>query len=918
MFTHTDLASQVYRFASIEKGIMASNINPHRKIATYGRVSRKANYNFKYITTHLASEQSLLTILAKNKDLVQDTVPAKMQAHSSDALEVLNSDFETTRCTRSMSRPSCKPELELKHSASEVKLSFDMLSPKWADLSKSDPNMKLSKQKGDIEYKLEAEEAGNLSDNQSMGQVSAFGAISQHKADLNKKKHPSLEAPRSSQQDRRPYDPSAISYLAEPDTQGSEPAKKLSSELQAHRKQSAVKRNHKQKVADLRLYSPEIRCLRGDCSSTEIGSVRTDQNNFKAFPLNVSTSTSPRSQATGGENSNNIFFPQGPTELPATSTTHQRELWDMLLKGDAERQNPLSPKIPSGMGADDNSKLQSNSQWKQGSQEASHHYGRKRRRLVDHLSSCETANYENSSTLLDPKSIFKGPGGETISDTSNAATKSSSFESHPLITSSQDRVHNTTSLRKPSMPTQDGRLKVTYARQRSFVNDDAQGAMIDPIISTNSSQLQTGWENTEPDIHIKSDDSSEEFVNSQGTMMRSIYELRKAGSNARAVRNMETLLDDVRGETGLSLEHKISRLLQLIVKLQDIPYCRLFIEQGLDLRLLCCLDKDNDMALKALVAAAILHLLVPSTCPSKLHQTKDPRLSKLLLELLDQEGNLKILVKKIKVVKSGIEHANFEKSWENLLRSAAWGKLRPLVVTARVISLRCLEYLARHICNSSQPAVGIPPDVFWKVAQLLDPNFSVSVRKPNPRTRLDLQLALSVLEIYTIGKSSVIEERVWKGETIRYLKSFLPRLSTWREEDIGKLRTLTLRLYLNLMNNRPKLCEAFATTKIVDTLLVIIVSHFRRLAQDRCDDAEFLLDDLILALASMINLAEWCATAPQLVMSLRFEDSSFLDVLLMLYTSKHLESREVSQMISDLIWDVDYDRYFLKKRPLLM
>lgn len=899
---------------------MASNINPHRKIATYGRVSRKANYNFKYFTTHLASEQSLVTVLAKNKDLVQDTVPAKMQAHSSDDLELPNSDFKTTRCTRSMSRPSCMAELELKHSATEVNPSFDMLSPKRADLSKSDSNMKLSEQKGDIKYELEAEEVNILSENESMGQVSAFGAISRHKADLKKKKRPSLEAPRSSQQDRRLYDPSAISDLGEPDTQGSEPAKKLSSELQAHRKQSAVKRNHKQKVADLSVCSPQMHCPRRDCSSTEIGSVRTVQNNSKAIPSNVSSPITPRSQATGGENSNNIAFPQGPTQLPATSTTHQRELWDMLLKGDAERQNPLCPEIPSGTGAlaDDNSKLHPKNQWKQGSREASHHYGRKRRRLVDHLSSCETDKYENGSTLLDRKSVPKGPGGETISDTSNASTKSSSCESHPLINSSQDRVRNGASLRKPAMPTQDGRLKVTYARQRSFVNDDAQGAMIDPIISTNSSQLQTGWENTEPDIHIKSDDSSEEFVNSQGTMMRSIYELRKAGSNARAVRNMEALLDDVRGETGLSLEHKVSRLLQLIVKLQDIPYCRLFIEQGLDLRLLCCLDLDDDMALRALVAAAILHLLVPSNYPSKLHQTKDPRLSKLLLELLDQEGNLKIIVKNIKFTKPGTEHPNFEKSWENVLKSAAWGKLRPLVVTARVISLRCLEYLARHICDSSQPAAGIPPDVFWKVAQLLDPKFSVSVRKPNPSTQLDLQLALSVLEIYTIGKSSVIDESIWKGETIGYLKSFLPRLSTWREEEIGKLRTLTLRLYLNLMNNRPKLCEAFATTKIVDTLLVIIVLQFRRLARDKCDDAELLLDDLILALGSMINLAEWCATAPQLVVSLRFEDSSFLDVLLMLYTSKQLESREVSQMISDLTWDVDYDRYFLKKRPLLM
>lgn len=879
-------------------------MNPARKTATYGRVSREAKYNFNYFAPHLASEQPLLTILAKNKDLIQEAghIPAKIPAHPSDILEVRNSGVKTTRCTRSMSRPSCKVELEPKDLASAVKTSFDMLSSRREDFSKCDPNMELSVRKGDTEYKSGAEEDSIVSDDQSVSQVSVFGAIFQPKNKFKEKKRTSSQALQSSQRDQHQYTAFATRYLKEPNTKGSEPAKTVSSELQANRKQPAVKRNHKQKVAHVDKYSHQMQCSSSNGSSTEIGGANMGHKDSKAFPPKFPSSISPRLPAISEENSKNLFFPQGLVPLPAASTTHQRELWDMLLKGDAGRQNRLPPEPSSDTGAlgDQISKSSSKNQRERGSQGTTFNQVHKRRRLVDHLNPCETDQYENGSNMIDQKSSFKDSGGETILDTSNAATDSLSCESHPLITSSQDHVHNTTSLRKPSMPIQDGRLKVTYARQRSFVNDDARGAMVDAAISTDSSQLQTGWVTTESDIHTKSDESSEEFVNSQGTMMRSIYELRKAGSNARAVRNMEALLDDIRGETGLSLEHKVFRLLQLIVKLQDIPYCRLFIEQGLDLRLLSCLDMDKNMALRALVAAAILHLLVPSTYLSKLHQTKDPRLSQLLVELLDQEDNLKGLVKKIGFMKPGIEPANFEKSWENLLKSAVWGMLRPLVITARVISLRCLEYLARHTCDSSQPAAGIPPHVFWKVARLLDPNFSVSVRKPNPRTQLDLQLALSVLEIYTIGKSSVTEESIWEGETIVYLKSFLPTLSTWRKNEIGKIRTLTLRLYLNLMNNRPKLCEAFATRNIVNALLVIIVSHFRRLSHDNCDEGNILLDDLILALGSMINLAEWCHTVPQLVMSLRFEDSSFLDVLLLLYTSKQLEAQEVSQKTGDL------------------
>lgn len=887
---------------------MAGNINPRRKITTYGRVSRKENFDFKYFAPHLASEQPLLTLLAKTKDLQQEDghIPVKLQAYSSDTLDVRDSGVETARFTRSKSRPSGKAESKPKPLHFEQKPSFDMESSKREDFRKRDLNVKLPEKKGDTEYKSEAEAVNIVPDDQRVNQVSAFGAILHHKTKLKKNKCPSSEALRNAPRDQHRYTPFAPSHLREPDTKNPRPNKTVSSELQANLERLAPERSHKQKISDLDVNSHQMQCSSSDSSSTEIGGVNTGHKNVTTFQPKIPLSISPGLPAIGRENSKNTSHHQGPAQLPAASTTHQRELWDMLLKGDSRGQTPLSPKPSSGTGAlgDDISKSRSNNHAGRGSQGTTSDQGRKRRRLVDHLNLCETGIYENVSILIDQESILKDSGRETNSDSSNAATDHLSCESHTLIPSSQDHVHNATSLRNPSMPVQDGRLKVTYARQRSFVDDDAQGAMADAAISTDSSQLQTGWGNAEADVHIKSDESSEDIVNSQGTMMRSIYELRKAGSNARAVRNMEALLDDIRGETGLSLEHKVSRLLQLIIKLQDIPYCRLFIEQGLDLRLLSCLDLDRNMALRTLVAAAILHLLVPSAYLSKLHQTKDTRLSKLFVELLDQEGNLKILVKKIGFMKPGIDQANFEKSWEGLLKSAAWGSLSPLVVTARVISLRCLEYLARHTCDSSQPAAGIPPYVFWNVARLLDPNFSVSVRKPNPRTQLDLQLALSVLDIYTIGKSAVIEESIWKGETILYLKSFLPRLSTWREEEIGKLRTLTLRLYLNLMNNRPKLCEAFATTHIVNSLLLIVVSNFRRLAQDGCDQEDLLLDDLILALGSMINLAEWCDTAPRLVMGLRFEDSSFLDVLLMLYASKQLEAQEVSQMIRGLAWVV--------------
>lgn len=898
-------------------------MNSNRRVATYGRVSRKKTYDIKCSASYLASEKPALNIWAKKQDLIQeeDHIPTKNLSCPADTLGVKSSgnNIGATRCTRSMTRPPHETEPKSKISAGQEKASADMLPPNCEVLGRFDLNRKFFEKEGSLDCDSGAKAATLVHDDDSlqchilaedpsgMHRVSEFGATFEDSNTL-KKNCPSSETLQNDHQDQYLQNQSAITRRREHEIKWSEPLETVLYERRVQHRPPFTEKNHQQKGVDLGIHAHQMRCSTSASSQTDPGSINRFQTSSKAPLPKCLRSASPSSLAMGeGSSTDSSLYP-GPIQLAGASSSQQHELWDMLLKRGPERDSPLTPEKSSLMSADGDviGNSHSNDQREQGSRGGLYQQRRKRRRLVDHLNACETGEYKNDDSLVDQETSNKDSGCDNTLDALSVTVNPSLGESGPLITPSQDRIPNAASLGKLSMPLQGGRLKVTYARQRSFVDDDVPGAMVEVAAPNDPPQLQSKWHSAETVIQTKSDDSLEESVNPQSSMMRSIYELRKAGSNARAVCNMEALFDDVKGETGLSLECRVSRLLDLIVKLQDIPYCRLFIGQGLDLRLLSCLDLDNSLALKALFAAAILNLLMPSICLSKLHQTRDPRLSKLLLELLGQEGNLEVLVKKAGFMKSGVEQANFQRSWDSLQKSAAWGRVRPLVLTARVISLQCLEYLARHAHKSSQPAAAIPPHVFWSVARILNPDFSVSVRKPNPRSQLDSQLALSILETYTTSDSSLIEETIWKGKTLGYLKGFLPLLNTWREEEIGTLRTLTLRLYLNLMNNRPQLCKAFATTDVVSALLSIIVSNFRCLAQDSSDDPKFWLDDLILALGSMINLAEWCNTAPQLVMKLRFEDASFLDILLQLYTSKQVEAQEVSGLFSFLIGDIDW------------
>ncbi len=888
-------------------------MNSRRRIATYGRVRRKINSVTESSAPYSPSEESGLNIWPDKQLPTQeeDLVAPENLLNSADPFGItsLGKDFKATRYTRATRGMPQDAERLPKESTCEGSSTLDIPPFQCEVFGKLKANRRVRKEKAGRECDLGAQQAAIARDEQSIqchittearGDINLLEKLKAGSVIQNGRPSPQVLSPEK-HRSQHPQHPSPISHCGELGLKASGP---LESRPKIRKRLPIAESNRMQEVEELGTHICPVYHSKGDINTAERGINRKHEASSKCCALKRSGTKSPIPLGSVGDNAEKMSLSEGLIDLPGASTAHQRELWDMLLKGNGGRQTSRTPEPPSPLVAHQEESSQSSfvKQRERGSQGTSYHQRRKRRRLADRSNACENGEHDGVDALVD-----QGPGYEDTSGrdkiwggSSVEDTLGNSFSrlSHSLITSDQTLDGGSPS--KASTPPPAGRLKVTYARQRSFVIDDglSESAILDVAASTEQPGLQLKRQSAERVIRSKVHEGgeAEECVNSQSNTLRSIYDLRRAGSNARAVSSMEALIDDIKGETGISIELKIAGLLDLVVKLQDNPYCRLLIGQGLDLRLLSCLDLENEPALKALVGAAMLHLLAPSNGLSKLHQTRDPRLSKLLIELLDQEENLKNLVKQTGFGTKRAEHKNFEIAWETLSKSAAWGAVRPYVLTARVIGLQCLHYLVRHPHESGQQVAAVPPHVVWSVARILNPEFSLSVRKPKLRIQLDMQLALSILEIYTIRNRSLIEESIWEGETLENIKSFLPRLGTWREEEIGTLRTLALRLYLNLMNNSPTLCKAFTTPEIVGAMLNIIVSNFQRLTQNKSGDSTLLLDSLILALGSMINLVEWCHDARQMVMSLRLEDASFLDILLQLYTSKQVEAREVSKL----------------------
>lgn len=600
-----------------------------------------------------------------------------------------------------------------------------------------------------------------------------------------------------------------------------------------------------------------------------------------------------------------LTTPPRVTTANGITTPRQRELWNKLLKDGAEQSIFTSPNsIGIAIEYQDTKSIQKPSTRAERSilMKPVYKNSHKRRRLVDNLLGDDNDLYytdDSSQAEVDVSFNLRFADSGTCgalseSDPVTINAKKMDLQDHPRVLPSHSQ---SASLHQGGGP------KVTYARQRSYLTDDdigQTGVFDTPIMNDLVSETKKRRQATSevasrflPQGTLVEDQN--DLTESQASTMRSIHELREAGGNARVFSEMEAMLDDIDEASGMSPTIKCSRLLYLAIKLQEPSFCRLFIDQGLNQRLFDHFKSANDNLVEALFAVILLYLLATSTSMFKLSHVNDSSVKEFLVGLLNKDQDLIISLSSRSSNLSKAVHTEFKNLWESLLlKSTAWRAGRPMVLTPCVISLQCLEYLVRHAREMGSVNALLSQADIRSVVRILKPDSSGSVLQPSSFSMVEMHLSVSILESCTISNGIPCEETPWTGHTLDTIVGLLPMLDCWIKEDMGTLRTLTLRLYLNLTNNNPKLCKAFARPDVIGSMLSIIVSHFQHLSENNMlHKPEVLLDNLILSLGSMINLAEWCDTVRPLALSLRSGNTCFLDTLVQLFASKQRKAAEV-------------------------
>jgi hypothetical protein len=511
-----------------------------------------------------------------------------------------------------------------------------------------------------------------------------------------------------------------------------------------------------------------------------------------------------------------------------------------------------------------------------------------RRRLVDGLNAygSNTNGAHFTSAITDDYNTLL-PSQSDSEDSGYPSELSAARDSAPSMISVTDAKSTPASLQN----SQAMGPKITYARQRSFLSEASVLADLEQEKTPDLLALPQKYDfkdrvsNTSAPAKVISTIIEDENSTTGSGAVRSIHELRQAGGNVRFQGMVDSIFDDFEDEKNPASRRR-GGLIQLCHKLMDYQFTGQFLENGLDKRLSDCFSKPVDTILSSLVICAYALLLSAGPASNSTLYCCCPTMLELAPPTLEADEDIRLLAKSRRISTSRAERASLEDLCEQILKSKIWPDTPPLHLSPQMITLRCLEMAVRKVRERGERIEIISTTILDQLVKiLLRKSGELQDSHTLPDDLLPLELVFSILESYTVEMSNLdlIQE-----SSLKQLSQLGPFLSFLTREDNTRYRQLQIldtRLILNVTNNNPTLCEDFATVELISALVGIILSKFGFMSEEFLGEKrEAVLDIVILALGTLINLTEWSETSRKLVLRSPDSSTTFIDSLLKLFT----------------------------------
>jgi len=394
-------------------------------------------------------------------------------------------------------------------------------------------------------------------------------------------------------------------------------------------------------------------------------------------------------------------------------------------------------------------------------------------------------------------------------------------------------------------------LRRTYGESRSYLQDATfeEGLLI-PLES----------DTPKPSARSKNAFDAQESEDDTSQNIRSIHELRAAGSKKRFRDDVSALLDDVKFHARSGWSRRRSALMDLSNRFQDKVFAAQFVECGFDRVLVReCRDVARSKTGIEYIGDSILCVVLMRYLAADLprHCTIDLCESGILAYLVHAASD----TTKIATLAKD-KHYNMSKMLQETLldcidevrQEKIWSEA-PQSMTRSVVALKAGVVLATKLRSLGQSSPLIHGEAVADLIRILTPDQDPSLPTyPTDENRtLTLEMTLSLLEIesLSVGSGDTLEGSSFD---IAALGSLAQHLPTLLHPNMIQASMLTLRLCLNLTNNKPASCDVFAADGTIHAILERIEAGFHSVVDKQHTDG---LDPLLLALGLAINLAEY-------------------------------------------------------------
>ncbi|GIJ85440.1 hypothetical protein Asppvi_004297 [Aspergillus pseudoviridinutans] len=500
-----------------------------------------------------------------------------------------------------------------------------------------------------------------------------------------------------------------------------------------------------------------------------------------------------------------------------------------------------------------------------------------RRRLVDSLGPLEPTVEDavRASGANDDTEVDLLPRHSPCRDSLlNSRPKPSS---RPVKMATESPIKGTAETSGP-VSSRVGGCRVTYARQRSFLDDTSivDNRRSSEIPASTTSGLVQGHRKYGPEILSSHSSHLADGESSDSGPVRGIHELRQAGDNSRFRNAIELIFEDIEDAYNTT-SGRCSSFVQLCEKLLDRQFVRRFLEHGFHERLVGCIDHRLDVvsASFALCACGLIN-----SCDTLSHISLVSHWSNVLVlsPVLLPVG--RDLLSLSQLPTAGLSRS-VQMSIKHILprlSSTISGDEPTFRISPQFVALSSIQSCLVSLNNKGGSIEPISATLSDQLVKLLMPERDETIKFPVSRERFrTLALIFSILESYAIVNAADHDQNYPSLSSLSRLHEIL-NLSQCNQGRL--LRMYYIRAILNLTNNDPDLCNEYATPELVKGLVNIVMSEIGDASDDVSTGEDNSLNTLVLVLGVLINMTEKSESARALFLRLTLDSTPLIQSLL--------------------------------------